>query len=541
MPASVRLPVAPIVVVAACLFLLACLPRHGVNPYDEGFILLGAQRVLEGEVPYRDFWGMYPPGQFYALAGLFKLFGSSVLVERLWDLAARAGIVLMVLLWARRLDAGIYAHAAWIVALIALGGTQFYGFPVFQALLFCLASGYLALRAFGAARPARCLFAAGIGAGLATLFRHDLGFYLVVAETIAILAWLRWTGTAPSGLSGAARHLVPLAAGTLLIFAPAAVFLLIEVPLRDLWFNLFYMPSSVYPKVRALPFPPLPNPAQLLRGDLAPFYEGIQVYLPPLMSAAGLAYALTAAHDGAAALRRIGVLLLALIIVLVYIKGLVRISDIHVIQSFVPAVALAFVLLARLRTPALRLAAAAVLAALLAVAPAKAASEIMQAKAWTLWTMRKTMGLRLAIPRYCAAEPGIERIRCFTLRPDDHGVVPFIQSRTWRNEPIYVGPIRHDRVMINNVSLYYVAERRSATKWHEVHPGVHTTAAVQTEIIRELETGKVRLLVLSAEWDAVREPNASSVSSGVTLLDDHIRAHFTKTQEFGPTQVWERR
>ncbi|RYY10063.1 MAG: hypothetical protein EON55_17075, partial [Alphaproteobacteria bacterium] len=37
--------------------------RTPVNVYDEGNLLVAAQRLLGGDVPYRDFWGVYPPGQ----------------------------------------------------------------------------------------------------------------------------------------------------------------------------------------------------------------------------------------------------------------------------------------------------------------------------------------------------------------------------------------------------------------------------------------------------------------------------------------------
>ena len=49
-----------------------------INTYDEGVIVYGATRVLQGQVPYRDFWTMYSPGQFYILAAAFKLFGAYV-------------------------------------------------------------------------------------------------------------------------------------------------------------------------------------------------------------------------------------------------------------------------------------------------------------------------------------------------------------------------------------------------------------------------------------------------------------------------------
>jgi Dolichyl-phosphate-mannose-protein mannosyltransferase len=54
---------------------------------DEGIILQGAQRILDGQVLYRDFFSFYTPGSYYLTALLFKLFGSSILT-------ARAGLVL---------------------------------------------------------------------------------------------------------------------------------------------------------------------------------------------------------------------------------------------------------------------------------------------------------------------------------------------------------------------------------------------------------------------------------------------------------------
>src|SRR6202035_2277672 len=44
--------------------------------------LQGAQRILRGEVLYRDFFSYFTPGSYYFLALLFKVFGSSFLVAR---------------------------------------------------------------------------------------------------------------------------------------------------------------------------------------------------------------------------------------------------------------------------------------------------------------------------------------------------------------------------------------------------------------------------------------------------------------------------
>src|ERR1700693_4419667 len=82
--------------------------------YDEGLVLTAAMRVAAGQIPHRDFYANYGPAQFYILAGLFKLFGNSLLVERLFDLLIKALLV-----------TSVYAIVAsvcrrWIAACTAL-------------------------------------------------------------------------------------------------------------------------------------------------------------------------------------------------------------------------------------------------------------------------------------------------------------------------------------------------------------------------------------------------------------------------------------
>ena len=67
-----------------------------VGTYDEGLVLVGADRVLRGEMPYRDFWTLYGPGSYYLLAELFRVFGEFALVERGLDVAAKTAIATLV-------------------------------------------------------------------------------------------------------------------------------------------------------------------------------------------------------------------------------------------------------------------------------------------------------------------------------------------------------------------------------------------------------------------------------------------------------------
>ena len=85
--------------------------------------------------------------------------------------------------------------------------------------------------------------------------------------------------------------------------------------------------------------------------------------------------------------------------------------------------------------------------------------------------------------------------------------------------------------------FYFLAERHSATKYHELHPGLATTEEVQLEIIDELKRKNVKFIVLWSGAENVTEPNESSVSSGVTLLDDFIRTNYAPVMYFGPYKI----
>jgi hypothetical protein len=60
---------------------------------------------------------------------------------------------------------------------------------------------------------------------------------------------------------------------------------------------------------------------------------------------------------------------------------------------------------------------------------------------------------------------------------------------------------------------------------------------IQEEIIRDLETHSVRYLVLFSGF-FYGEPNQSSLSSGVTLLDDFIYEHYKAEAQYGNYTVW---
>ncbi len=62
-------------------FLYLCIFRRATSiDLDEGIILQGAQRILDGQILYRDFFSFFTPGSYYLLALVFRIFGDSYVV-----------------------------------------------------------------------------------------------------------------------------------------------------------------------------------------------------------------------------------------------------------------------------------------------------------------------------------------------------------------------------------------------------------------------------------------------------------------------------
>jgi hypothetical protein len=68
-------PAAAVLALVALAYIVLGLNR-GLS-IDEAIPVVAAMRILDGDRPYRDFWVIYPPGQLYLLAALFRIFGAS--------------------------------------------------------------------------------------------------------------------------------------------------------------------------------------------------------------------------------------------------------------------------------------------------------------------------------------------------------------------------------------------------------------------------------------------------------------------------------
>ena len=338
-----------------------------VGTYDEGLVLVGADRVLRGEMPYRDFWTLYGPGSYYLLAGLYRLFGELALVERGLDIAAKTAISTLVVALVLQFGRRAVALAAGVLSLGLLLYLRSYSAPLFPAMAGSLAAVLALYRASTDARPTPA-FLAGVALGVTTCFRHDLGAYTLLASGVFMiqLAWDESTGPRRARMLATVGW---VAAGYAVSLGPVLAFFAFNVPAAELYRDFVDMPFSVYPQVRALPFPSIVDALSSAVQARSPVKLGpLVVYLPLVVMGGAVVTVLlpggsarvtetsdadASAEDALARNRLFG--LLVLLCALFFIKGLVRVSPLHMGASLILSVAVLGAAIARARNPAWRL------------------------------------------------------------------------------------------------------------------------------------------------------------------------------------------
>jgi hypothetical protein len=522
-----------------------------VGTYDEGLVLVGADRVLHGEIPYRDFWTLYGPGSYYLLAGLYSLFGEFALVERGFDVAAKAAIATLVVALVLQFGRRSVALGAGVLSLGLLLYLRSYSAPLFPAMAASLATVLALHRSSIDARPAPA-FLAGVTLAFTTCFRDDLGAYTLLAAGLFMirLTWEAWTGPRRGRVLAMVGW---IAAGYAISLGPVVAFFAFNVPAAELYRDFVDTPLSVYPRVRALPFPSIVDALSSALQARSPAKLGPLVVYLPLVVIGGAVAAEVLAHrsprvteagdaraDDALARNRLFGLLI-LLGALFFIKGLVRVSPLHMGASLILSVTVLGAAIARARNPAWRLFLASTAGLACVALLAKPIITAMERSAGGTATAALLSDRWMSHAAALCSQPVVPRLRCLQLEPDTSAVAAYLLQHGASGQRVYVGLGRHDKIFAANLSLTFAAEVIAPTRWHDLHPGIQTRDDVQAQMIRELCAQPLAYVVLDSEWDDVSEPNESARSSGVTALDDYLVAHFAPVFRAGSLTVLEPR
>ncbi len=213
--------------------------HKGFDLADEGFLWYGAQRVMLGEVPIRDFMS-YDPGRYYWSAAIMRLLGDNgILAQRAAAAAFQAlGLCIAMLL--------VLRHARGPrppLALMALVTLLVWMFPRHNYFDIVVSIALVGAMAFLIQNPtARRYLLAGIVVGLAAFFGRNHGVYGVMSS-LGVLVWLAirpWNSSGPG--PGLLRGGVLWSLGVLLGYLPMlAMLALVPEFVQPFWESILFL------------------------------------------------------------------------------------------------------------------------------------------------------------------------------------------------------------------------------------------------------------------------------------------------------------
>lgn len=519
--------------------------------YDEGLILTGGMRVAAGQIPHRDFYANYGPAQFYILAGLFRLFGESILIERLWDVVVKAALVAFVYFALSPYCRRTVALASSTITAVWLVGLGMYGSPTVPVSLLNLLGAMLVLGVLSGDDARTDIFAAGAIAGLATLFRYDTGVTLLLLQLclISVGVWLRSKDTRPR-IRSWSLSLAFCLFGFSAVILPPLLYYQSVASIQPFIHDIILYPRTHYAQGRHLPFP----------GIHLKHLDNLGIYLP--LAIVGLSlYAVFLGWFGpdpggspksAQSIDRLKIrnflIVFSVLSLLMYLKGVVRVSPGQMYLAIVPSLLLLAVLFEHRRSvprPAEMLIVCLALLSVLAAASsaARAARELQvqhtSLPEYVLSSMRRvSTNIQTT---WCAQRNALTKGLCFLPEEDRLRAIEFVVDHTTPQDRLFVGLNHNDRIFANDNLTYFATQRIPATKWSHFDPGLQNTYPIQAEIIGELDRNSPPYIVEDAEFESsTTEPNDSAKSSGVMLLDDFIDARYREIETYGTMSIWKR-
>jgi len=204
------------------------LVNRGIGLPILGYNISPAERVMHGELPYRDFIYNYTPGVLWINAALMKLFGACVMTVNAGLLAFKLATLIALFCAARRLTS---ARAALIPVALVFGWigykVVFRVYPTQYSMLFVLL-GLIFMLNYNRSGQVRWLLLCGAVIGAVFLFKQNVGVLVLAAATGSIM--LRETiavegQSLSSRMLKTTRKVLSCWAGCAAIVAPALAYL----------------------------------------------------------------------------------------------------------------------------------------------------------------------------------------------------------------------------------------------------------------------------------------------------------------------------
>ena len=494
----------------------------GISLGDEGIFVNSTLRIMDGQIPYRDFF-YYPPGANYILAALFKLFGVDLLVGRLLWVSVVSANVLLTFAIGRRIMPLPYAVVSSVAALLVPG-------PWHKSLIpfFFLSSSALAVRYISGKGVANALLC-GVLSGAVVYFRYDTAVFVFLSYMLLVffsnIQGMRQGGGAAPWL----RESASLSLGMATALIPASLFFLrmeggVAI-VRDVLF-------SAAGEKGAMGFPLPPLDSSLFTGGLTDIFGRLMFYMPVAVIAATGAVVLVRASRAGIGRDELLLVFLMAAGLFAYNQTLVRADLPHLLQS----IQVEYILVPYLAAQSVRF---------LENRRVGRPSPIFPARSAVLAFLLATFGLftylnvskanfytgSIGVLRDKEVPLGIPGAEVYTDREDHDnikGLVEYIRANTSASEPVWVAPFAP--------MLYVLSGRKNPTRYDGIFPATLTKPGFEKEYIGEIERSGVRLIVFQDMKFTDKE--SSRLRNYAPGVYGFIQANYEKKAEFGGYQVY---
>lgn len=233
----------PLMVFFFVFAITLCNFNQGFEFTDEGVLNMGAWRIAQGEVPYRDFFIPVTPFSFYLLGFFYKIFGVSVFTGRVAAIFLSALLIFSIFLLSKKTITDPFFSTIPIIVMTQAGMSMWH-FMSHHWLgnLFTILSLYFFIL-FWENFKNHFIFLSGLFSGLCFITINDQGLYNIVFFLAALLFFKK----DKFHLNTVLVFLV----GVSIVVIPLFVYLLIKVPFSTLFYDLVVFPFTGYKSIES--------------------------------------------------------------------------------------------------------------------------------------------------------------------------------------------------------------------------------------------------------------------------------------------------
>jgi len=170
--------------IALLILILIFSYTHGFIPHDEGWIINPADRISQGQLPYRDFHYIYTPGVAYTIGLVFKIFGPSIVLSRIITLIFSLLTIFSIIKLSKYITKKYYHYFLPVLIYVTWGPMHInFAWPVIYAIWSGILTCLLLLVSIKK-KSYLYFFLSGITTGLTILFKQNFGFALLINNLI---------------------------------------------------------------------------------------------------------------------------------------------------------------------------------------------------------------------------------------------------------------------------------------------------------------------------------------------------------------------